>query len=493
VARVTFSAPDVERSASGAEFVSVVRSRTSGDDNNKVSAARSRTLSVALVIFSTGPIALAALPALSNAGLIADTPLPVLIALLLACMLSNLTVQLLQPYVPIATGVQLRAAVVALSTGWFVYATGLGSLLVIAYAIGIADAVRVYGSRAWRPGLAWAGVAVVAGEICITIGLAPTVVPVSIAHLAAIATFGCLAILARTLGIAALTAETANEQVEKSRAYFHDMVQHSADVIALIGPDLELSYVSPGITSLIGRPPEECIGRPVADILGPDAGEDIASAQGSPRSDGVITCEWFLATGGSEPRWAQARITVRDDGWLILNVRDITDQRALEAELEQRAHNDALTGLPNRAALTTCLGDLSPNERITLLFIDLDGFKMINDSLGHKRGDIVLREVGQAIAAQVTPDITVGRLGGDEFLAILPHANPADAKALAAQIICSIEQAGARHSRFPLSASIGIAAGSPGDAPERLLHRADQAMYEAKETGRGQYVVRVSN
>lgn len=458
-----------------------------------MNASRLRTLSVALVIFSTGPIALAALPALSNAGLIADTPLPVLIALLLACMVSNLAVQLLRPHVPIATGVQLRAAVAALSTAWFVYATGLGSLLVIAYAIGIADAVRVYGSRAWRPGLAWAGVAVVVGECCITIGVAPTVVPVSIAHLTAIATFGCLAILARTLGMAAQAAEIATEQVENSRAYFHDMVQHSADVIALIGPGLELSYVSPGIILLIGRPPEECIGQPVADVLGQDAGEDIAQAQKAPSSEGVITCEWFLAAGISEPRWAQARVTVRDDGSLILNVRDITDQRALEAELEQRAHNDALTGLPNRAALTTALGDLPPNERVTLLFIDLDGFKMVNDSLGHKRGDAVLREAGQAIAAQVAPDVTVGRLGGDEFLAILPHANPADAKALAARIICSIEEAGARHSRYPLSASIGIAAGSPGDAPERLLHRADQAMYEAKETGRGQYVVRVSN
>jgi len=448
---------------------------------------------VALVIFSTGPLALLALPVLSNAGLIADTPLPVLIALLIACMLSNIAVQLLQPHVPIATGVQLRAAVAALSAGWFVYATGLGSLLVIGYAIGIADAVRVYGSRAWRPGLAWAGVAVVAGECCITIGLAPTVVPVSIAHVTAIATFGCLAILARTLGMAALAAETATDEVEESRAYFHDMVQHSADVIACVGPNLELSYVSPGIHELIGCPPEDCIGHPVAEILGPDAGDDIARAQASPLADGVITCEWFLATGASEARWAQARVTVREDGSLILNVRDITDQRALEAELEQRAHNDALTGLPNRAALTTALADLPPNDRITLLFIDLDGFKMINDSLGHKRGDTVLREAGQAIAAQVTPDVTVGRLGGDEFLAILPHANPADAQVLAARIICAIEEAGARHSRLPLSASIGIAAGSPGDAPERLLHRADQAMYEAKETGRGQYVVRVSN
>jgi diguanylate cyclase (GGDEF)-like protein/PAS domain S-box-containing protein len=295
------------------------------------------------------------------------------------------------------------------------------------------------------------------------------------------------------LGAAAFTAETAKVEVENSRAYFHDMVQHSADVIAVVNPELELAYVSPGITPFIGHPPDACIARPITEILGPDAAADIASAQQTTSPGGVVTCEWFLADGVSESRWAQARVTVREDRSLILNIRDITDQRALEAELEQRAHNDALTGLANRAALTTCLAELPPNERITLLFIDLDGFKTINDSLGHKRGDAVLRDVAQCIAAQTTPDVTVGRLGGDEFLAILPHANPADAKALAARIICSVEQAGARHSRFPLSASIGIAAGSPGGAPERLLHRADQAMYEAKETGRGQYVVRVSN
>jgi diguanylate cyclase (GGDEF)-like protein len=493
VAGVTFPAPDVERSTSGAEFVSVIRSRGSGDDNYSVSETRARTLSIALLIFSTVPIAALALPALSRADLIAPTPLPLLLALLLACCVANLTVQLMERRVAAETGLQLRTAVAALSAGWFVYATGLGSLLVICYAIGIADAVRVYGSRAWRPGLAWAGVTVVVGECCITIGYAPTVVPVSIAHVVAVATFGCLAILARTFGAAALAAETAAEQVEQSRAYFHDMVQHSADVIAVVSPELALSYVSPGIAALIDLDPDECIDRPIVEILGADAAEDIARAHTSQSPDVVITCEWFLANVGSEARWAQARITVRDDRSLILNLRDVTDQRALEMELEQRAHNDMLTGLPNRAALTTRLAALPPNERITLLFIDLDGFKMINDSLGHKRGDAVLRDAAQCIAAQVTPDVTVGRLGGDEFLAILPHANPADAKALAAQMILAIEQAGARHSRFPLSASIGIAAGSPGDAPERLLHRADQAMYEAKETGRGQYVVRVSN
>jgi diguanylate cyclase (GGDEF)-like protein/PAS domain S-box-containing protein len=448
-------------------------------------------LSVAIGIFATVPLAALALPALSDRGLIAPTPLPILLALLFACCLANLTVQWLDRRATASTGLRLRTAVAALSTAWFVYATGLGSLLVIAYAIGIADAVRVHGSRAWRPALEWATVAVVLGEVAIAIGVAPTVVERSIGHLVAITTLCCLAILARTFGIAARSAETATAEVEQSRQYFHDLVQHSADIIALVTPDLELAYVSPGIEPLIGRSPEDCIGRPIEDVLGPDARDDIAMVKRDADLDEVATCQWFLAN--AESRWAQARITVRVDRSLVLNIRDITDQRALELELEHRASNDALTGLPNRAALIARLAALEPAKRITLLFIDLDGFKTINDSLGHKRGDAVLRDVAQTIAAQVTPDVVVGRLGGDEFLAILPHANPADAKALASQIICAIEEAGTRHSRYPLSASIGIAAGSPGDAPDRLLHRADQAMYEAKETGRGQFVVRVSN
>jgi diguanylate cyclase (GGDEF)-like protein len=172
---------------------------------------------------------------------------------------------------------------------------------------------------------------------------------------------------------------------------------------------------------------------------------------------------------------------------LVLNLRDVTEQRALEAQLEYRASVDALTGLPNRAALMQHLGQLGSLDGTTVLFIDLDGFKEVNDALGHESGDGVLRDVAGRIAADVPTGVSVGRLGGDEFLAIMSGADDAAAIAVAQRIITGIEQLGSRLTRFPLSASIGIASAAYAESPEQLLHRADQAMYRAKGTGAGRF------
>ena len=179
-----------------------------------------------------------------------------------------------------------------------------------------------------------------------------------------------------------------------------------------------------------------------------------------------------------------ARLTLRHDGSLVLNLRDVTEQRALEAQLQHRANVDELTGLPNRAALTEQLGR---RERVdvTVLFIDLDGFKEVNDSLGHEQGDRVLRDVGSRIASVVRSGVTVGRLGGDEFVAIMQGSDLHAAQVVAKRIIDGIVQVGSILTMFPLSASVGIATGGPDESAEQILRRADNAMYIAKAQGPG--------
>jgi diguanylate cyclase (GGDEF)-like protein/PAS domain S-box-containing protein len=447
-----------------------------------------RLVGASLLVFAAGPAAILAIPWLQRAHLIASTPLWLLIGLLAACSISNALVIAIEGRLSAKWGLQLRAAVAAISTAWVVYATGWGSLLVIAYAIAIADAMRVHGSRAWRPGLAWSLFAVFVGEVSIELGIAPSIMRPSTSHAVAGATTILLIIIVRTLGASSKTAEDAAVRIEEGRSYFRDLVQHAADVIALVSEDLHFEYVSPGIESMVGCSAAACIGLNISDVLGRDAAADIARAHETLTLSDYVSCEWRLTNELRGQRQVYARLTLRHDQSLVLNLRDVTEQRALEAQLQHRANIDELTGLPNRAALTEQLGQ---RERVdvTVLFIDLDGFKEVNDSLGHDQGDRVLRDVGSRIASVVRKGVMVGRLGGDEFLAIMQGSDIAAAQIVANRIIDGIVQVGSILTMFPLSASVGIATGTPEQSAEQILRRADQAMYEAKAQGPGRVCI----
>ena len=421
---------------------------------------------------------------LQRVHLIADTPLWLMLTLVLACSIANAAVIVIEAHVPPAWGLHMRAAVAAVSTAWVIYASGWGSLLVIAYAIAIADAMRVHGSRAWRPGLVWSVAAVFVGEILVEINVAPSIMRPSTSHAVAGVATCCLALIVRTLGSSAKTAEDAAVRIEEGRSYFRDLVQHAADVIALVSQDLHIEYVSPGIEAMVGSSAAICIGLHIRDVLGRDAADDIARAHETLTLSDYVSCEWRLTNELRGQRQVYARLTLRHDQSLVLNLRDVTEQRALEAQLEHRANVDQLTGLPNRAALTQ---QLSQRERVdvTVLFIDLDGFKEVNDSLGHEQGDRVLRDVGSRIASVVRSGVTVGRLGGDEFLAIMQGSDIAAGRVVAKRIIDGIVQVGSVLTQFPLSASVGIATGTPNESAEEILRRADHAMYQAKAEGPG--------
>ena len=310
-----------------------------------------------LLIFTAGPAAIFAVPWLQRAHLIADTPLWLLVALLVACSVANAVVQTFEGRMsptrrPAAAGGDRRDQ----------HRVGR-----VRDRVGIdprdrvrrrdrrracARTDRARGSRA----CAGAASRSLGGEITIALGLAPTILRPAVAHAVAGTTFLCLALIARTLGSSAAAAEKATAQIERDRSYFRDLVQHAADVIALVSPEFRIDYISPGIEPLVGLAPPACVGLHIRDVLGVDAAEDIARAYDTLTLSDYVACEWHLTNEFQEQRRAYARLTRRHDGSLVLNLRDVTEQRALEAQLEYRASVDALTGLPEprRADAAAC-------------------------------------------------------------------------------------------------------------------------------------------
>ena len=270
-------------------------------------------------------------------------------------------------------------------------------------------------------------------------------------------------------------------------------------------------------SDMLGRPAEEVVGRPLDRLLHPDSAAVFTGAL-----DRVLAGElgtWHgelrLATAGTGPddaapsRACRVAVTLsplRGSAGAVervtLQLQDVTARHQAEARLIEMALHDALTGLPNRTLLRDRLGEgLSPaagsddagcdddgtGGRLALLFCDLDDFKLVNDSAGHRVGDALLVEVARRLGA-LRPDDTVARLGGDEFVILSPvgpgdaHAHTDDLAALVLEMLTApVEVAGAR---YRLSASIGITLSRPGSTPESLLREADTAMYQAKRAGK---------
>jgi diguanylate cyclase (GGDEF)-like protein/PAS domain S-box-containing protein len=288
----------------------------------------------------------------------------------------------------------------------------------------------------------------------------------------------------------------------RSERRFKTLVQRGAELVVILNPHGRAQYESPAVETLLGPPPADR-GRRLMAYVHPDDRRIVQRLLQDAMQLGGGTSTAELRLQGVDGTWRSVDTLCRnllddpDVRGLVVNGRDITERKALEAQLAYRAFHDPLTELPNRALLVERLGHALSRGAITkrstaVMFLDLDEFKLINDSLGHDAGDQLLLTVAQRLRACARPGDTAARLGGDEFVVLLEDLADADdvgvvATRFLAQLAVPIVLG---NRRVAIGASIGIAVGDADSLmPDDLLRRADVAMYVAKARGKGQYAL----
>ncbi len=295
----------------------------------------------------------------------------------------------------------------------------------------------------------------------------------------------------------------AKAGLERSEQWFRGLVQHSSDVIAVIDRDGVFTYASPAAPVLTGLQPEELKGRKFIDLLPEESTQTVDQVRNMIESDrpGVSNLELVIARPDGTHRTAEVTITdLRNDasvGGLVLNIRDVTERKRLEEDLRYQAMHDELTGLASRAQFTTQVSnaltsDTRDGSMVGVLFIDIDDFKNINDSLGHGQGDEVLIEIGARLLGRLRGHDKAARFGGDEFAVLLADPKShADVVKVADRIVEELSQPmRLMGQEVQLSVSVGIAIDSDGtQTPANLLQAADVAMYAAKAKGKGRWTL----
>ena len=303
------------------------------------------------------------------------------------------------------------------------------------------------------------------------------------------------------------------QQRQISEQLHRFLVNHSPDCIFILDTARRFRFVNDKMLSLLGYREGELVGRAFAELVADPASVSCALADGASGTRKRVTLEVELkrrSTAGCDcpdpvpVELTLMAVTCRGAGGgervscgVYGVARDITERKKAEALITFQAHHDQLTGLPNRVLLNDRL-DLAIRQaqrdggRLAVLFVDLDRFKMVNDTLGHAQGDLLLQAVARRIANCIRRGDTLSRIGGDEFVLLVPRLKLQRDAARCAASILEILRAPFMlgvHEVF-VRASIGISVyPDHGRTPEELLRHADMAMYAVKEKGRDNVAV----
>ena len=321
-----------------------------------------------------------------------------------------------------------------------------------------------------------------------------------------------LATLTTQLALALESAGVAESAVRsEGEARLSSLVEHASDLICIVDDDTCIRYVSPSVQRVLGYESSEIIGLPITTFVHPGDHADALHALGrvAARTEPEVSTlgratEFRLRHANGEWRDVEALATNLLDnknvGGIVLNIRDISERKIFETQLTHQAFHDALTGLPNRALFRDRLEQALERKRrdhepAAILFLDLDDFKAINDSLGHQLGDDLLRIVGERLVGAIRASDTAARLGGDEFAILIDE--PGDERYVidvVERVMDALaEPAMLGHHEVSIKPSIGIAF-SDGDiigagGAEEMVRNADVAMYLAKDQGKGRYQI----
>jgi diguanylate cyclase (GGDEF)-like protein/PAS domain S-box-containing protein len=274
----------------------------------------------------------------------------------------------------------------------------------------------------------------------------------------------------------------AERVVRRNAERFEALVHDGADVIAVVDGDERIVSMNAAVERVMGYRPTALIGGCYRELMHPD---DLARLRVALGAGGEARAEVRVRHADGEWHWHD--MALRDmrgnravGGWVV-NHRDVTARRQAQEQLEYDASHDLLTGLANRAELLRIL-EQENGPGTAVLYLDLNGFKQVNDQYGHETGDGLLISVARSLRRCVLGSDTTGRLGGDEFAIVLTNiTGPDDAIAVAARILNEVGRPVEINGRtFTPGVSIGIALAAPGITTTVLLHQADTAMYHAK-------------
>ena len=393
--------------------------------------------------------------------------------------------------------VALEIAVIALA----IYITGWGALLGVGFVFASVGHMNADGARIGRWAVVFAGVAIALGEMTYALGWLTTLQPEPQGHGLAVLEFAGIACVIFIMALSQREKEVVYTSLSRSEERLRALVEHASDAIVVIEIDGTVLYASPAIEELLGYSPSELqkfdrnLVHDDYQDTGLDQLGDIVRRPGA-----VVWIEIPMQHANGDYRWFEIGVTNRLDdpavGGLVCNVRDITERRSAQEQLTFQAHHDALTRLPNRwlflerleQAQRAALAD--PQRFVGVLFLDVDRFKLVNDSLGHEVGDRMLIALSERLESCLKPRDIVARFGGDEFTILLDELPDPDVALLVADRVVEVMREPLTidgHEMFA-SASVGIACSRGGaEHASDLLRQADLAMYVAKEKGRGRW------
>lgn len=289
----------------------------------------------------------------------------------------------------------------------------------------------------------------------------------------------------------------AQRLVEDSERRFRLLAENMSDVVTLVRDGI-VEWVSPSVTAVAGWLQEDIVGTTPVDLIHPDDLDRVLEAWLT--ADAVLPrLRYRLRSKDATYHWvdAEGRVTTTPDGGRlsVVATRKVDNEVAALDALESMARHDELTGLVNRHEVFRQIdrvisGPARTGTRVAMAFCDLDGFKDVNDSLGHQAGDELLRAVARRLERAVRSGDVVARLGGDELLVVLNGVHDTDdamriAEKLRSEIRLPTPVSGGT---VIVSASIGVALVEPGESADDIIARADAAMYEAKRAGKDRVV-----